>query len=94
MDTLDRHSTDAMHWAEEFCKAAAEKGFDPEMDADWLMAWFANYWAAVHDPLNSRIKELESALKEIDSLCYPTLDDEPIAKIVREALNTQEEGSD
>ena len=60
--SLDRQSIDARHWAQEFCKVAQEKGFDPAKDADWLMTWFANYWAAVYDPLNSRIAQLEADL--------------------------------
>ena len=62
MSELDATSTDAMHWAEQFCKNAEEKGFDPAKDTGWLCSWFANYWAAVHDPLQARIEALESLL--------------------------------
>ncbi len=67
---LDRSSTDAMHWAECFCEQM-NKTKEP-WSADDLMGWFANYWAAVHDPLANRIEHLENEefskiLKEIYS---------------------------
>jgi hypothetical protein len=39
-----RANPDHQVWAEEFCKIAAEKGFDPSNkdDIDWLAGWFAN----------------------------------------------------
>ena len=57
---LDLTSNDAMHWAEQLEKHL-KAGVAP--DADYLVGWFANYWAAVHDPLKRRIEELEAALQ-------------------------------
>jgi hypothetical protein len=63
IEELDTRSTDAQHWAEQFCKTVEEQGKSlGDVDADWLLAWFANYWAAVHDPLAKRITELEAQL--------------------------------
>jgi hypothetical protein len=61
MSDLDRNSTDAMHWAEQLVKTARENNFTPEqvLDEGWLVGWFANYWAAVRDPLQAKIEELE-----------------------------------
>jgi len=68
---LDRSSTDAMHWAERFCmtliKINRAKGQPTEIDVGWVQGWFANYWAAVHDPLHKKIGELESEIKEWES---------------------------
>ena len=55
---LDLTSNDAMHWAEQLEKHL-KAGVAP--DSDYLVAWFANYWAAVHDPLKRKIEELEAA---------------------------------
>lgn len=57
---LDLTSNDAMHWAEQLEKHL-KAGVAP--DADYLVGWFANYWAAVHDPLKRKIEELEAALQ-------------------------------
>jgi hypothetical protein len=56
-----------MHWAEQLVKTAKENNFTLEqvLDEGWLAAWFANYWAAVRDPLQTRIEELEGLETEI-----------------------------
>jgi hypothetical protein len=62
MSDFDRSSTDAMVWATEFCKTAKENNWTMEsIDEGLMVGWFANYWAAVHDPLHARISELEDA---------------------------------
>lgn len=55
---FDTSSTDAMHWAQQLVKTAKKNGFTLEqvLDEGWLVGWFANYWAAVHDPLQRRIE--------------------------------------
>ena len=60
---LDPASTDALHWAQQFCKRA-EKGFDPSNPEHvaWLASWFANFWAAVHDPLAAERDTLQAEL--------------------------------
>jgi len=65
---LDRSSTDAMHWAECFCEQARISSDNLEdgkscsqcfhLDSSVLVGWFANYWAAVNDPLQSTIESL------------------------------------
>jgi predicted transcriptional regulator len=66
LSDLNRNSTDAMHWAEQLVKTARENNFTLEqvLDEGWLVAWFANYWAAIRDPLQTRIEELEAAPQE------------------------------
>lgn len=59
-ERLDTRSTDAYHWAECFCEE-----FNIQIAGD-LHPWFANYWAAVHDPLARRVDELEQAIKRIE----------------------------
>jgi len=49
-------TTDAEVWAEEFIKV---KDAGAEIDKVLMVGWFANMWAATHDPLQSRIVELE-----------------------------------
>jgi hypothetical protein len=58
-DRLDTRSTDALHWAECFCE---QIGADKDM-VDDLMPWFANYWAAVNDPLQNKIDLLRNELE-------------------------------
>ena len=53
-ERLDRTSKDARHWAECFCEQC---GFDDEVASN-LHTWFANYWAAVNDPLQAEVKRL------------------------------------
>jgi len=53
MKDFDTSSTDAQYWANQLEKI---HGFDSEI----MVGWFANYWAAIHDPLTKRIKELEN----------------------------------
>ena len=63
-EELDTSSTDALHWAEQFCKTlkkinrAKYPGRRTDMDVDWVQGWFANYWAAVNDPLQKQIDDL------------------------------------
>ncbi len=73
MSELDRSSTDALHWAEQFCKTFKEiymyggQVLEKDIDVGWVQGWFANYWAAVHDPLVKKIEELEAEIKEWES---------------------------
>ena len=55
-DRLDISSTDAMHWS--VCYYEQMQG--KEHDHSDLMPWFANFWAAVHDPLQATIAQLTS----------------------------------
>ena len=68
-EELDTTSTDAMHWAEQLAKTAKEQGFTLEqvLDESWLVGWFANYWAAVHDPLANEINQLRAEVKRLES---------------------------
>jgi hypothetical protein len=60
MSDLDRTSTDALHWAEQFLATVESVGKSAgDINADWLHGWFANYWAAVHDPLYFEIGQLQ-----------------------------------
>jgi len=60
-EELDRSSISASHWAEHFCKTlknmSALAGNNIEIDEGWVSGWFANYWAAVNDPLQKKIEE-------------------------------------
>ena len=62
-----------MHWDEQFCKTqikisrAKYPGRRPDIDVGWVQGWFANYWAAVNDPLVKKIEELEAEIKEWES---------------------------
>lgn len=77
-EKLDTSSTDALHWAEQFCKTLAKinrakyPGRRTEIDVDWVQTWFANYWAAVYDPLQKQIYELEKPekVKTINDFVY------------------------
>jgi hypothetical protein len=69
MMELDTTSTDALHWAEQFSKTYFEKT-GHNVDSHWLGTWFANYWAAIHDPLVERIDELEALVAEIPTMCH------------------------
>lgn len=64
MSELDTSSTNASHWAEHFCNTLKsinmKSGKIIEIDEGWVVGWFANYWAAVNDPLQKKIRELES----------------------------------
>ena len=66
VDTLDRSSTDAMHWAAECIKTAKEHSI-PMDDAEWLMGWFANYWAAIHDPLQAELDKARALITELEA---------------------------
>ena len=59
---LDTTSTNAMHWAENLVATAKENNFTMEqvLDESWLVGWFANYWAAVYDPLKSEADRLQA----------------------------------
>jgi hypothetical protein len=61
---LDTTSTDAIHWAEQLVKTAKENNFTLEqvLDEGWLVGWFANYWAAIHDPLVNENQRLHDAI--------------------------------
>ena len=45
------NNPDHQVWAEEFCRIACEKGFDPTnpQDCDWLAGWFANAMMSGYD---------------------------------------------
>lgn len=60
-DELDRSSLSASHWAEHFMKTVKDRGL--QIDESLLTGWFANYWAAVNDPLQKQIDEL---VEEVD----------------------------
>ena len=62
-ERLDTTSTDALHWAECFSEQVEINGGQPP-EVDFLVSYFANYWAAVHDPLSNRIEQLEALLKK------------------------------
>ena len=62
-DMAWRQSTDAMVWAEKFVETKKACGWSVEkIDENLMVAWFANYWAAVHDPLKREIESLQSQL--------------------------------
>jgi hypothetical protein len=63
---IPTHSDDAMKWATAFCGTAKEQEWElADIDEGLIVGWFANYWAAVYDPLNSTIEQLT---KERDEL--------------------------
>jgi outer membrane murein-binding lipoprotein Lpp len=66
---LDTTSTDAMHWAENLVATAKENNFTMEqvLDESWLVAWFANYWAAVYDPLKSEVDQLRAEVEQLQT---------------------------
>ena len=66
MSKLDTQSTDAMHWAEHFCKLTKEQ--DVTIDEGLMVSWFANYWAAVNDPLQREIERLREIEKKYNDL--------------------------
>lgn len=67
-DELDRSSTDALHWAKQFCKTMSKQSWSISViDEGLMVGWFSNYWAAVHDPLAKKIGELEAEIKEWES---------------------------
>ena len=67
MSELDGSSTDALHWAEQFCKTCEEQDIK-FIEPDFLAGWFANFWAAVHDPLQTQIESLKSENEKYDEL--------------------------
>ena len=59
MSELDRSSTDAMHWAEQFIQTIKDNNWSiDDIDEGLMVGWFANYWAAVHDPLQATIEKV------------------------------------
>ncbi len=69
MKDLDRSSTDAMHWAEQFCETKLRNNWSiDDIDEGLMVGWFANYWAAVHDPLSTRIEVLDDTLSASEAL--------------------------
>jgi hypothetical protein len=58
-EQMDMNSTDAMYWAEQLVKTLDENPHINFRDTEWLMGWFANYWAAVHDPLARIVDQLK-----------------------------------
>lgn len=69
MSDFDRSSTDAAHWAKYFCRTLKEitmnAGKTVDLEESFMTGWFANYWAAVHDPLAKKIENLEGWNKEM-----------------------------
>lgn len=61
--SFNHESISAIDWAEEFVKTCKENDVDP-LEVGYLVGWFANYWAAVNDPLQRRINELESIIEQ------------------------------
>lgn len=63
---LDRSSTDALHWAEHFCMELirVSRG-NVHLDVGWVQGWFANYWAATHDPLQAKIDDLQERMERV-----------------------------
>jgi len=63
--TLDPTSIDAMHWAQQLVATAKKHNFPLEkvLDEEWLVGWFANYWAAVNDPLQMQNEQLQEQLQ-------------------------------
>lgn len=62
------HNTRDQHvWADEFCRVAAIKGFDPNNpdDADWLATWIANAMMKGDDDASRGAKELQT---QVDAL--------------------------
>lgn len=96
-DELDRSSTDALHWAEQFCKTLikiSKVDFRAkDIDVGWVQGWFANYWAAVHDSLQNQIYELEKPekVKIINDFVYVRKD--VILNILNEIENEKENGN-
>lgn len=60
-------SINAMDLAEELVRTAKKNNFTLEqvLDESWLVGWFANYWAAVHDPMAREIQKLKHELWQI-----------------------------
>ena len=64
-EELDRSSTDANHWAKQFCRFKEKQKWSlAYIDEALMVGWFANYWAAVNDPLQKQIEELQDANKK------------------------------
>ena len=62
-------TADAMEWAVAFIQHKQDNNWTLEdIDEGLMVSWFANYWAAVHDPLVGRIAELESQVADSDHL--------------------------
>jgi len=70
MDKIDTSSMSANYWAKQFCdyKILKEWSLD-DIDEALMVGWFANFWAAIHDPLKKKIDELyEIHQKKTDQL--------------------------
>lgn len=59
MSDFDKSNTSALHWATHMCKTMRRNGY--MLDRGWITGWFANYWAAVHDPLAAEIEQLKKS---------------------------------
>ncbi len=92
---MDTSSTDAMHWAKNLVATAKENNFtlDEVLDESWLVGWFANYWAAVHDPLKAEVERLKETLAEAEKdyteACHDAVDvAKRCAEIAEETIET------
>lgn len=99
-DRLDTSSTDAMHWS--VCYYEQMQG--KEHDHSDLMPWFANFWAAVHDPLQATIAQLTSDNERLREILKPIAELHPqeaaahqlevLYKVRIELLATQEQADE
>jgi len=54
-------------WSDALIKTAHENGWDiDDLDQGVLIACFANYWAAIHDPLQTEIEQLKREVKTLN----------------------------
>jgi len=70
-EELDRSSTDANHWAKQFCRFKEKQKWSlVYIDEALMVGWFANYWAAVNDPLQKQIEELAEITDKYHELLW------------------------
>jgi len=55
------HSKDALLWAETL------EGMHPTYDSDLMLGWFANYWAAVNDPLEHQLDKAKARIVQLEA---------------------------
>ena len=75
-DCPNLSNPDAMNWAESFVKVMKQEGWSTrDIDEGLMVSWFSNYWAAVHDPLQSIIDLLESQVVDSERKRTKAIDD-------------------
>lgn len=66
-EKLNTSSTSAAYWAKQFCDMKILKQWSlADIDEALMVGWFANYWAAIYDPLTKKIEALEGQVYELE----------------------------